>query len=141
MTCPASSQINPEPVPRGTVKTLRVQKSLTRDLVVIKTTQSRDFSNSSMVAFSSAARSPRAATVLGVASGLGENQLRMFGIDCQSAHIRMHKSTIQISRTTIRPCEVMSFLSLLPVLTGNRSGHNISDHFAETRGIVHPAAF
>ena len=52
-------------MPRGTVNTLRVQKSITWALVVMNTTESRDFSNSSMVAFSSAARSPRAVTARG----------------------------------------------------------------------------
>jgi len=59
---PASSQMKPEPVPRGTENTLRVQKSRTCSRVVMNTTESRAFSNRPMVAFSSGRRSPRGAT-------------------------------------------------------------------------------
>jgi len=50
---------------------LRVQKSWTCWLVVMNTTDSLALSKSSIVAFSSAARSPRAATVRGAAAFSG----------------------------------------------------------------------
>ena len=44
-TCPASSQMNPEPLPLGTENALRVQKSMTCSLVEMNTTESLDLSN------------------------------------------------------------------------------------------------
>jgi hypothetical protein len=35
MMCPFESQMNPEPVPRGTLKTLRVHASITRACVLM----------------------------------------------------------------------------------------------------------
>src|SRR5512135_1424575 len=81
--------MNPDPVPRGMVKMLRLQKSMTRSEVDMYTTESRERSNSSMVDFSSAARSPRAVTVRGAADSFW---------NARSAHDR----ACQANRTVIR---------------------------------------
>src|SRR6267378_8113823 len=65
---PRSSHTKPEPVPCGMVKMLRENRSSTRAVVEMYTTEPFERSNSSMVAFSSAARSPRAAIGRGCAA-------------------------------------------------------------------------
>src|ERR1041384_2520593 len=64
--------MKPEPVPRGTVMTLRVQKSTTRSRVEMNTTDDLELSKMSMVVFSSAPSSPRATTGRGVALALAK---------------------------------------------------------------------
>jgi hypothetical protein len=59
--------MKPEPVPRGTENTFRVQRSTTFSRVEMNTTEAFDFSNSSIVAFSSACSSPRGVTGRGAA--------------------------------------------------------------------------
>ncbi len=68
--------MNPDPVPLGTENTLRVQKSLTRCLVLIKTTDFFDFSKISIVDNSSEVNSPRGVTSRGVTFCLSFAALR-----------------------------------------------------------------
>src|SRR5690348_11697754 len=78
MTCrlvtmwPCSSQTKPEPVPRGTLITSRVQKSMTRLLVVMNTTDPFQVSKTWMLERSSSVRSPRGVIGRGAASARGE---------------------------------------------------------------------
>ena len=67
MTWPAACQIKPEPLPLGTEKTLRVQKSTTCSWVLMNTTEPLDRSKMSTVAFSCASSSPRGVTTRGAA--------------------------------------------------------------------------
>src|SRR5882672_9212023 len=77
---PSSSHTKPEPVPCGMVKMLRENRSSTRAVVEMYTTEPFERSNSSMVAFSSAARSPRAAIGRGcVQRGLPQPERRLPG--------------------------------------------------------------
>src|SRR5690606_37778636 len=76
--------MNPDPVPRGTLWTLRVQKSMTRARVVMKTTEPFALSKISIVAFSSSLRSPRGWIGRGAASARARCQ-RMSGTTYHAA--------------------------------------------------------
>ena len=60
-----SAQMKPEPVPLGTLKTFRVQRSRTRWRVLMNTTEVLACLNISIVFRSSATSSPRAVTARG----------------------------------------------------------------------------
>jgi len=74
-TWPWSSHTKPLPVPRGTSLTRRVQKSRTRAVVVMLTTEGLTDSKIAIVFCSSAARSPRAVTSRGAGAGLNQRSV------------------------------------------------------------------